>query len=227
MFNHEKFKKNESENLIFQDVNFAWHDKKDFILKNCSFTISEPGLWMLVGENGCGKSTLLKLIKGILQPTNGSIIRPTNLSLVFQNPDHQILMPTCGSELTLSIKSALSEKAINTKINYCLKAVGLKGFLKRPIHTLSGGQKQKLAIASAVISESNFILMDEPTALLDRESREQILNIIKTLINNAKQPITVLWITHRLDELIYADKVSVMKNGKLSPWQEPKSLNYN
>ena len=64
----------ECNNLIFEDVHFAWHDKKDFVIKNCSFSLSEPGLWMLVGENGCGKSTLLKLIKGILQPTYGYIL---------------------------------------------------------------------------------------------------------------------------------------------------------
>ena len=173
MSNDEKFKKNESYKLTFQDVNFGWDDKKDLVLKNCSFSISEPGLWMLVGENGCGKSTLLKLIKGILQPTCGHINRPSNLSLVFQNPDHQILMPTCGSELILNIKGDFSKRVINQKVKNSLDAVGLEGFWKRPIHTLSGGQKQRLAIASALISESNFILMDEPTALLDQLSRKK------------------------------------------------------
>ena len=158
--------------MIFEDVHFAWHHKKDFVIKNCSFSLSEPGLWMLVGENGCGKSTLLKLIKGILQPTYGYIKRPSNLSLVFQNPDHQILMPTCGSELILNMKGDLSKRVINDKVKHSLNSVGLEGFWKRPIHTLSGGQKQRLAIASAFISESNFILMDEPTAFLDKLSRK-------------------------------------------------------
>jgi len=226
MFKYEKLKINESSKLIFQDVYFAWPDNKYFVIKKCSFSLSEPGLWMLVGENGCGKSTLMKLIKGILQPTNGCIKRPSNLSLVFQNPDHQILMPTCGSELVLSIKGNFSERVINEKVNHFLYLVGLDGFWKRPIHTLSGGQKQRLAIASALISESNFILMDEPTALLDPLSRKQILNIIKSLIQNKTHPLTVLWITHRLDELVYADKVSVMKMGKLSSWNDPKDLKY-
>ena len=115
MFNYGKFKKKETNKLIFQDVHFAWNDKKDFVIKNCSFSISGAGLWMLVGANGCGKSTLLKLIKGILQPTNGCIERPSNLSLVFQNPDHQILMPTCGSELILNLKGKFSKRVINTK----------------------------------------------------------------------------------------------------------------
>ena len=219
--------KNESEKLIFQDVHFAWNDKKDFVIKNCSFSLSEPGLWMLVGENGCGKSTLLKLIKGILQPTYGYIKRPSNLSLVFQNPDHQILMPTCGSELILNMKGDLSKRVINYKVKHFLNSVGLEGFWKRPIHTLSGGQKQRLAIASAFISESNFILMDEPTAFLDKSSRKKILDIVTSLIQNKTNPKTVLWITHRLDELVYADKVSVMKMGKLSSWQKPNNLKYN
>ena len=76
MSNDDKFKNNEGDKLIFQDVHFGWDSKKDFVIKNCSFTLSKPGLWMLLGENGCGKSTLLKLIKGILQPTYGYIKRP-------------------------------------------------------------------------------------------------------------------------------------------------------
>ena len=227
MSNYGSLKKNKSDKLIFQDVYFTWNDKKDFVIKNCSFSLSEPGLWMLVGENGSGKSTLLKLIKGILQPTYGYIKRPSNLSLVFQNPEHQILMPTCGSELILNIKGNFSKRVINQKVKHSLDSVGLEGFWKRPIHTLSGGQKQRLAIASALISESNFILMDEPTALLDKLSRKKILDILKSLIQNKTHPKTVLWITHRLDELVYADKVSVMKKGKLSSWQDPNNLKYN
>ena len=227
MTNYGKLKQNESDKLIFQDVHFAWNDKKDFVIKNCSFSLSEPGLWMLVGENGCGKSTLLKLIKGILKPTYGYIKRPSNLSLVFQNPDHQILMPTCGSELILNMKCNFSKRVINYKVKQALDSVGLEGFWKRPIHTLSGGQKQRLAIASALISDSNFILMDEPTALLDKLSRKKILDIIKSLIQNKTHPKTVLWITHRLDELVFADKISVMKKGKLSSWQDSKNYKYN
>ena len=223
MYNYGKLERNKSEKLIFQDVYFTWQKNKDFVIKNCSFCLSEPGLWMLVGENGCGKSTLLKLIKGILQPTYGYIERPSNLSLVFQNPDHQILMPTCGSELILNIKGNFSKRVIDDKVKHSLDSVGLQGFSKRPIQTLSGGQKQRLAIASALISESDFILMDEPTALLDQLSRKKIMDIIKSLIRHK----TVLWITHRLDELVYADKVSVMKMGKLSAWQDPNNLKYN
>ena len=224
MVNIKKLNYEESNKLIFEKVNFAWPNNQNLIIKNCSFSLASPGLWMLVGKNGCGKSTLMKLIKGLIQPTSGIIHRPENLSLVFQNPDHQILMPTCGSELILNIKAIFSKKEIDEKVKSCLNSVGLEGFFKRPIHTLSGGQKQRLAIASSLISDSSFVLMDEPTALLDQESRRQILKIIKSLINNQNQPMTVLWITHRLDELIYADKVTFMKMGKLSQWQDPKDF---
>jgi len=216
--------KKKDNKLIFENVYFSWPGKDEFVIQKCNFSIVEPGLWMLLGENGCGKSTILKLIKGIIQPTKGIIKRPKNLSMVFQNPDHQILMPTCGSELILNIQENINRKDICQKVNQVLIDVGLNGFLKRPVHTLSGGQKQRLAIASALISKSNFILMDEPTALLDEFSQTQIIQIIKSLTDKNYQPITVLWITHRLEELSYANKVSEMKNGQLTGWQNPNNF---
>ena len=219
-----KIDKKKDNKLIFENVDFSWPGKDKLLIRNCNFSILEPGLWMLLGKNGCGKSTILKLIKGIIKPIDGKIKRPGDLSMVFQNPDHQILMPTCGSELILNIKENMSKKDIHKTVNQVLIDVGLQGFLKRPIHTLSGGQKQRLAIASALISKSNFILMDEPTALLDKISQMQIIQIVKSLTIRQYQPITVLWITHRLEELIYADKVSEMTNGKLSGWQNPNNF---
>tara|TARA_Y100001978_G_scaffold152715_1_gene137955 strand:- start:17 stop:700 length:684 start_codon:yes stop_codon:yes gene_type:complete len=224
MIQSTNIEKKRDQKLIFENVYFSWPGKAQFVIENCNFSIVEPGLWMLLGKNGCGKSTILKLIKGIIQPTKGKIERPNNLSMVFQNPDHQILMPTCGSELILNIRENISKKDIHEKVNQVLIDVGLKGFFKRPVHTLSGGQKQKLSIASALVSQSNFILMDEPTALLDEFSQMQIIQIIKSLTVKEYHPITVLWITHRLEELIYADKASEMINGKLSRWQNPNNF---
>ena len=108
-----------------------------------------------------------------------------------------------------------------------LNQVGLNNFEKRPIHTLSGGQKQRLTIACALISNKNFILLDEPTALLDKLSQLKVLKTIKNLTSDYKKPLSALWITHRYEELTYADAVAELKNGVLSSWQEPSKFQYN
>ena len=213
--------------INFKDVSFSWPGKNDYLINNCSFAINKPGLWMIVGKNGSGKSTLLKLINGLLKPSKGVINNLANVGMVFQNPDHQILMPNCRSELVLNINQKLSRKDIVNKIDTALNKVGLGGFEKRPIHTLSGGQKQRLTIACSLISDKNFILMDEPTALLDSSSQLKVLEIIKDLTNNKKNPFTALWITHRLEELSHADAVAEMKHGNLSDWQKPLNFKYN
>ena len=207
--------------LILKDVYFSWPGKLENVISKCSFSIHKTGLWMILGKNGSGKSTLFKLISGILQPSNGSVSCLANVGMVFQNPDHQILMPNCRSELLININQNLSRKETNFKIQDALHKVGLDGFEKRPVHTLSGGQKQRLTIACALISDKNMLLMDEPTALLDQDSQIKVLETIKNLTTNKSNPFTALWITHRLDELKYADAVSDMHNGSLSDWRKP------
>ena len=173
------------------------------------------------------KVPLLKLINGIIKPKNGVMYSNANIGMVFQNPDHQILMPNCRSELLININQDISEYEITRKIEYVLNLVGLAGFEKRPIHTLSGGQKQRLTIACALISNKNFILLDEPTALLDEINQLKVLKTIKNLTSDHKKPLSALWITHRYEELTYADSVAELKNGFLSCWQEPSKFQYN
>ncbi len=213
--------------IHFKDVSFSYPGKKENLIFNCNFSIKKHGFWMVVGKNGSGKSTLLKLINGIIKPKNGIINSKADIGTVFQNPDHQILMPNCRSELLINIKQNISDYEINKKIDYVLDQVGLTGFDKRPVHTLSGGQKQRLAIASVLISNSNFILLDEPTALLDQTSQLKVLKTIKNLTSDHKKPLSALWITHRYEELTYADSVAELKNGFLSSWQEPSKFQYN
>ena len=145
---------NEIPYIHFNDVSFAYPGKKENLIFKCNLSIKKPGFWMVVGENGSGKSTLLKLINGIIKPQNGVIDSKANIGMVFQNPDHQILMPNCRSELLININQNISQNLINKKIEYVLDKVGMSGFEKRPVHTLSGGQKQRLTIACALISLS-------------------------------------------------------------------------
>ena len=218
---------NEIPYIQFIDVSFSYPGNKENLIFKCNFSITKPGFWMILGKNGSGKSTLLKLINGIIKPKNGIINSKANIGMVFQNPDHQILMPNCRSELLININQNISDYEINKKIEYVLDQVGLNGFEKRPVHTLSGGQKQRLTIASALISNRNFILLDEPTALLDKTSQLKVLKTIKDLTSNQKQPLSALWITHRYEELTYADSVAELKNGFLSSWKEPSKFQYN
>ena len=218
---------NEIPFIHFKDVSFSYPGKKENLILQCNFLIEKPGFWMVIGKNGSGKSTLLKLINGIIKPKNGIINSKADIGMVFQNPDHQILMPNCRSELLININQNISDYEINKKIEYVLAQVGWTGFEKRPVHTLSGGQKQRLTIACVLISNKNFILLDEPTALLDQTSQLKVLKTIKNLTSNCRNPLSALWITHRYEELTYADSVAELKNGFLTSWQEPSKFQYN
>ena len=217
--------------MEFDRVSFSWPNGTKLI-DQCSFSIETPGLWMLVGKNGSGKSTLFSLISGVIRPESGNIFCSLKPALMFQNPDHQLLMPTCKSELMLSIPKTVPFKNIAEAIKSALKKVDLVEMLDRPIHTLSGGQKQRLALACALVSKSNLLLLDEPTALLDPESQNSVLKVVKRLTSSSNdQPITAIWVTHRLEELLFCDRAAILANGSISKWhsgskvfQELKSL---
>ena len=216
--------------LEFDNVSFSWPNGVK-VINQCSFVIEKPGLWMLVGENGSGKSTLFRLISGVIRPKSGKIFCSLKPSLVYQNPDHQLLMPTCKSELMLCVPKTISHSKVLDLIQSALDKVDLGEMLDRPIHTLSGGQKQRLALAGAVVSNSNLLLLDEPTALLDPQSQDSVLKVVKKLTSSSIDPITAIWVTHRLEELFFCDGAAILKNGRISKWksgskvfQELKSL---
>jgi len=216
--------------LEFDQVSFSWPNGVKVIDK-CSFSIDRPGLWMLVGKNGSGKSTLFRLINGSIRPKSGKVFCYLKPSMVYQNPDHQLLMPTCKSEMMLSVPKTIPQSNIFDLIQSSLEKVDLGEMLDRPIHTLSGGQKQRLALAGAIVSNSNLLLLDEPTALLDNESQNSVLRTIKKLTTSPSDPMTAIWITHRLDELYFCDGAAIVRNGGVSNWnsgskvfQELKSL---
>ena len=216
--------------LEFDQVSFSWPNGVN-VIDQCSFAIIKPGLWMLVGENGSGKSTLFRLINGGIRPKSGKIFCSLRPSMVYQNPDHQLLMPTCKSELMLSVPKNIPQSNLLELIHSALEKVDLGEMLDRPIHTLSGGQKQRLALAGAIVSNSNLLLLDEPTALLDPQSQNSVLKVMKKLTSSSADPITAIWVTHRLEELYFCDGAAILKNGAISNWnsgskvfQEIKSL---
>ncbi len=203
--------------LELDKVSFSWANGVN-VIDQCSFSIERPGLWMLVGENGSGKSTLFRLISGAIQPKSGKIFCSLKPSMVYQNPDHQLLMPTCKSELILSLSRTVDHSKQFDLIQSALETVDLGEMLDRPIHTLSGGQKQRLALAGAIVSNSNLLLLDEPTALLDPKSQNSVLKVVKKLTSSSVDPITAIWVTHRLEELFACDGAAILKNGAISNW---------
>ena len=209
--------------LRFERVSYSWPCGTR-ALDRCSFQVPGPGLWMLVGSNGSGKSTLFRIPSGLIRPQSGHIACGLRPALVFQNPDHQLLLPSCGSEVLLNLPLGLDPTMQRRKINQLLEQVGLAGMASRPIHTLSGGQKQRLAIASALASDANLLLLDEPTALLDPTSQTAILTAVQQLCHRSSNPLTALWVTHRLGELDHADGAARMEQGRVGSWQNGPTL---
>jgi len=209
--------------LQVSNLGFSWAGGR-VALSGCNLQIPGPGLWMLVGGNGSGKSTLLRLLAGLLQPSTGEIHCSSRTALVFQNPDHQLLLPSCGSDLQLWLPRDLSLAQRQQRVREALALVGLEGLEDRPIHTLSGGQKQRLAIAGAVASGAGLLLLDEPTALLDPTSQTEILALIARLSRARGARLAALWVTHRLEELEHCDGAALMRRGQAGPWQDGAAL---
>ncbi len=205
------------------DLTFDWPTGQP-ALRHCNLRIPRAGLWMLVGSNGSGKSTLLRCIAGLLEPQAGRIDTVLRPALVFQNPDHQLLLPSCGSDLMIGLRGQMGLMHRQLAVHQALGQVGLLGFEQRPIHTLSGGQKQRLAIAGTLAAQADLLLLDEPTALLDPESQREVLHLIRRLCSGSDKPLTALWITHRLEELDLCDGAALMEAGRLGPWCSGASM---
>jgi energy-coupling factor transport system ATP-binding protein len=205
-----------------EDIYFSWSPEAK-VLNGCSLEVPQGQFWMLLGNNGSGKSTLLRLLAGLLIPDSGSIVMPYKMGFVFQNPDHQLVMPTVGADIAFGLVSEnLSQVGIRQRVKEALDAVNLLELERRPIHALSGGQKQRIAIAGAIARNCEAILFDEPTALLDPDTQLELVSQVKNLVE--KRGLTALWVTHRLEELDYCDGAFLLEGGKVVARGEPQAL---
>ena len=209
--------------LRIRNLRLTWPSGRE-VLRNCSLELPHPGLWMLVGANGSGKSTLLRVIAGLIPAARGVVESPHRAALVFQNPDHQLLLPSCGADLQLGMPPQIGPGEREGRLQAALQRVGLPDFAHRPIHTLSGGQKQRLAIGSALASDCSLLLLDEPTALLDPQSQRGMLQLVRSLCDEG---LTALWITHRLTELELCDGCFPMEDGTVGLATSARQLRAN
>ncbi|MBE9216780.1 ABC transporter ATP-binding protein [Plectonema cf. radiosum LEGE 06105] len=208
--------------ISVRDLNFDWSNGTQ-VIKSCSLEVPNGEFWMLLGTNGSGKSTLLKLIAGLLTPKSGEIKVLHPVGFVFQNPDHQLVMPTVGADVAFGlVQEKLSHKQVRERVEEALSAVNLRELQRRPIYALSGGQKQRVAIAGAIARRCALLLLDEPTALLDPDSQLELVAAVRNLVKT--RGITALWVTHRLDELNYCDGAFLLEQGVLLDQGEPSRL---
>ena len=221
--------------ISFSNVSFTY-DGSTPVLNNISFSV-EPGTFLCIaGSNGSGKSTIAKHIDALVTPTSGSVhvlghdtrnaasafaVR-SNVGLVFQNPDDQLVASIVEDDVAFGPENmGLPRDAIRTRVSESLAAVGLAGFERRQTHGLSGGQKQRVAIAGALAMHPQILVFDEATAMLDPRGRYEIASCVKQL---HEQGMTVVMITHFMEEAAAADRVIALDSGMICMDGSPASV---
>ncbi len=213
-------------------------DKLDVTaLEDISITIAEGEFIAVLGRNGSGKSTLAKLFNALLLPAVGTVIVDgintlneemlwdirSTAGMVFQNPDNQIVGTVVEEDVAFGPENlGVPQQEIRERVDEALEIIGLSEFKKHAPHLLSGGQKQRVAIAGILAMKPKCIVLDEATAMLDPIGRKEVMSILERL--NTQENITVVHITHHMDEAVVADRVLVIDEGKCVIIGTPKEV---
>ena len=223
--------------IKIENVKFKYDkEDSDYAVDGVNLNIRQGEFTAIIGHNGSGKSTLAKLINSILLPTEGKIyvkgmdtaddsklwdIRQS-AGMVFQNPDNQLVATIVEEDIAFGPENqGVESSEIRKRVDDALNAVGMYEFRKRPPHMLSGGQKQRIAIAGILALNSDAIILDEPTAMLDPSGRKEVMETLRKLKENGK---TILLITHYMDEAVQADRVVIMDKGNIKLDGTPKEV---
>ena len=220
-----------------RDLSFRYDEQSGLALDGVNLSIEEGSFTAVLGHNGSGKSTFAKHLNAILLPTGGTVwvggidtkeesrlfdIRKT-AGMVFQNPDNQIVANVVEEDVAFACENmGLPPAEIRSRVDEALSAVGMTEFARHAPHLLSGGQKQRIAIAGVLAMRPRCIVMDEPTAMLDPSGREEVIAAVRKL--NQETGMTVVLITHHMDEAALADRVIVMKGGKVALDGTPRQV---
>lgn len=226
--------------ILTTNLSFSYYDEDNNqkqVLNNINMNISDGEFVAILGHNGSGKSTLAKHFNAILLPEGGKVyinnldtsdekntwdVR-SNAAMVFQNPDNQIVATIVEEDVAFAAENLGIETAeIRSRVDDALKIVDMYEFRNHAPHLLSGGQKQRVAIAGVIAMRPKIILFDEPTAMLDPQGRKEVMKCIGNL--NKKHNITIVLITHNMDEAVKADRVIVMDKGKIVMDDIPKKI---
>ncbi len=223
--------------IVANNVHFSYEDHDAETIKGISLQIKR-GEWLsIVGRNGSGKSTLIKLLNGLFTPSEGSVrvldmdtadeehiwdIR-RQVGMVFQNPDNQLVANVVEEDVAFGLENlGVEPLEIQSRVKKALEQVGMLDHAQSAPHMLSGGQKQRIAIAGILAMQPSVLLMDEPTAMLDPSGRREVMQTVLDLHNN--QGITVVHVTHFMQEALLADRVAVLEDGRLVQLAPPREL---
>lgn len=214
--------------ILLKDVSFTYEEAPSPALSEISVSIRQGEFVAVLGHNGSGKSTLAKLINALYLPTEGNIVvcgydtRDEKVvweirrraGMIFQNPDNQIVATVVKEDVAFGLENlGVPTEEMIPRIERALSAVRMNRYADSAPHTLSGGQKQRVAIAGILAMEPSVIIADEATAMLDPSGRKEVLDTVRML--NRTKGITVLWITHFMEEAALADRVLVVTDGQI------------
>ena len=212
-------------NIIeMENINFSYN--KNQIFKNLNLTFEKGSFTTIIGNNGSGKSTLIRLLVGLLVcegkiTINGLELNHDNLKkiiskigVVFENPDDQFVAETVLDDIVFSLENMqVDKKEIDKRVKKISKFIGIEDILDKEPHNLSGGQKQLVALASALITDPDILILDEALTMIDPDTRIKIYKILEQI--NKVNKITIINVTHNMDEILYGDNLIVMDKGNI------------
>ena len=220
-----------------KNLSFRYKESQEYYdVKDITFHVKR-GEWLsIVGHNGSGKSTTVRLIDGLLEAESGEIVidvqRLTEenvwnirrqIGMVFQNPDNQFVGATVEDDVAFGLENqGLSRQKMKKRVEEALALVGMLDFKKREPARLSGGQKQRVAIAGVVALRPAILILDEATSMLDPEGRRELIETVKGIRKD--YDMTVISITHDLEEVAMSDRVLIMKKGEIESTSSPREL---
>ena len=223
--------------ISFNNVHFTYPGDDDETLRGIDLEIEEGSFVAVLGHNGSGKSTLAKHMNAILVPDegkvtvagldtadeNGIIDLRRNIGMVFQNPDNQIVANVVEDDVAFAPENlGVAPEEIRKRVDDALRQVGMYELRKHAPHLLSGGQKQRVAIAGVIAMQPKIIVLDEPTAMLDPQGRAEVVSTVSKLCR--EKGMTVILITHHMDECVDADRLIVMSNGRIVADGSPEKV---
>ena len=214
--------------IRFEQVHFTYPGEENESLCGIDLAIESGSFVAVLGHNGSGKSTLAKHMNAILTPTAGRVLvhgidtaDPARLldvrrrvGMVFQNPDNQIVANVVEDDVAFAPENlGVPPEEIRQRVDAALRQVGMYEFRLHAPHLLSGGQKQRVAIAGVIAMQPDIIVLDEPTAMLDPQGRQEVIEAVTRLCR--EKGMTVVLITHHMDECVGADRLVVMSGGRI------------